>query len=120
MALADPQYVDYGSGSVTLPRVISGVNTSTYTSGDGTASLVLSSVYAKRTRRVARLDLNKITADPFIPAQNTKVSMSTYVVFDLPVAGYTATEAKTAFNGLSTLLVGNTDLNLIKLLGGES
>jgi hypothetical protein len=45
----------------------------------------------KRVRHVLRLDLSKITSDPFKPAENVKDGMSTYVDFDLPHAGNTAT-----------------------------
>jgi hypothetical protein len=120
MAFHDPLSIDVGAGAISLPRVISGANTSTYTNGDGTASVSAASTYAKRTRRVLRLDLNKITADPFIPAQNTKVSMSTYVVFDLPVAGYSPAVVASAYIGLNGLMAADSYKILTQLLGGES
>jgi hypothetical protein len=120
MAFTDPLTIDIGAGSVTLPRVSTGANTSTYTSADGTVSVRADSNYARRTRRVLRLDTNKVTSDPFIPSQNQKVSMSTYVVFDLPVAGYTNAQAMDAFEGFSALYSASSNLLIAKLLGGES
>jgi len=120
MAFSDPLSITLGGTAISLPRVISGANTSTYTSGDGTTSVVASSNYAKRTRRVLRLDTNKITTDPFIPAQNVKVSSSFYLVWDLPVAGYTAADALDQYVGLDGLASATSNKIIKQLLGGES
>jgi len=69
---------------------------------------------------VLRVDHSKITSDPFIPAQNTKVSMSNYIVFDLPPAGYTNADALAVYAGLKALYTASTDALISKLLGGES
>lgn len=120
MSFQDPLSIDIGGGMVDLPRVSTGQNTSTYTSADGTISVSASSNYAKRTRRVLRVDTNKVTPDPFVPAQNQKVSSSVYLVFDTPVAGYTNTQLLALFNGFRDLFEENTDDIITKLLGGES
>jgi hypothetical protein len=46
--------------------------------------------------------------------------MSNYLVFDLPVAGYTNAEAKAVYDGFKTLFTASTDAAIVKLLGGES
>jgi len=70
---------------------------------------------------VLRLDHSKVTPDPFIPAQNRKVSMSNYLVFDLPAdAGYTSAEALAVYVGFKTQFTATSDLLITKLLGGES
>lgn len=120
MALSDPQSVTISGTPISLPRVSSGDGESEYLSADGLVRLSLGNAYGKRTRRVLRLDHSKITADPFIPTQNSKVSMSNYMVFDLPPAGYTNADAKAVYDGFKALYIATSDLVITKLLGGES
>jgi hypothetical protein len=67
-----------------------------------------------------RLDHSKVTADPFIPSNNTKVSMSNYIVFDVPLAGYTNAEALAVYTGFKTQFTAASDALISKILGGES
>jgi len=120
MAFSDPQSVTISGSAISLPRVSSGQDESTYRSGDGLVDLVASSAYGNRTRRVLRLDHKKITADPFIPAQNREVSMSNYMVFDVPSVGYTNAEIKAVYVGFNSLYTASTHALIDKLLGGES
>jgi hypothetical protein len=46
--------------------------------------------------------------------------MSNYIVFDLPVAGYTNAEALAVYTGFKTAFTASSDLLITKLLGGES
>lgn len=121
MSLADPQSITISpNAAVSLPKVSSGVNQSTYRSGDSLLELVLSSAYGKRSRRTIRFNHSKITADPFIPATNVRVSTSCYVVFDVPPAGYTNTELLNIFAGFNALYTAAGSTPIAKLLGGES
>lgn len=120
MALTDPQSITISGSTIALPRTNTGNNSSDYQSDDGLVKLTLSHAYGRRTRRVLRVDHSKITADPFIPSNNSKVSMSNYMVFDLPVAGYTNTEALAIYTGLKTLFTATSDDVIKKLLGGQS
>jgi hypothetical protein len=120
VALTDPQSVTISSATSSLPRTNVGSNKSEYMSADGLIKLSAAHVYGRRTRRVLRLDHQKITADPFIPSQNAKVSMSNYIVFDTPVAGYTNAEALAVYVGFKTLITASSDALIVKLLGGES
>lgn len=120
MAFPDPQAITISGTAVDLPRTSVGTNQSTYQSADGLIVLGASHAYGRRTRRVIRIDHSKLTADPFIPANNTKVSMSNYMVFDLPPAGYTNAQALAVYAGLKTLLTASSDAIISKLLGGES
>jgi hypothetical protein len=97
-----------------------GDDASEYLSGDGLLKLSASHDYGKRTRRLLRIDASKLTADPFKPAENVKVSMAFYVVFDLPPAGYTAADALAVYQGHKTLFSASSDAMIVKLLGGES
>lgn len=121
MAFADPQSMTVvGSSATSLPRTASGVNSGAFQNSDGTQKLSVSHTYGKRTRRVVRVDLSKIAADPFVAGQNNTVSMSAYVVIDIPKQGYTVAEQTTAVAGLASYLTASTNAQLIKLLGGEN
>jgi len=48
------------------------------------------------------------------------VSMSNYMVFDVPVVGYTAAEALAVYTGFKTQFAASSDLLISKLLAGES
>lgn len=120
MAFTDPQSITISGVTTPLPRVSTGNGNSSYQSADGLITLAASSTYGRRTRRVLRVDHSKLTADPFIPAQNTKVSMSNYMVFDLPPAGYSNADALAVYVGFKTLFTATSDALISKLLGGES
>lgn len=121
MSFADPQSVTItGLGTVSLPRTSQDGDDSTYTSSDGLVELLTAHQQGKRTRRTIRINTSKMTADPFKPSENVKVSMSAYVVFDLPPAGYTATEAKAVWDGFAANLAATSGVNITKLLAGEN
>ncbi|DAD52191.1 coat protein [ssRNA phage Zoerhiza.4_10] len=120
MAFSDPQSITISAVTTPLPRVSTGKYEASYSSADGLITLSASHALGRRTRRVLRLDHSKLTADPFIPAQNTKVSMSNYMVFDVPVAGYTNAEALAVYAGFKTAFTATSDALITKLLGGES
>lgn len=120
MAFADPQSITISGTPISLPRTNVQNNKSEYQSADGLVLLSASSSYGRRTRRVLRVDHSKITADPFIPTQNSKVSMSTYMVFDIPPAGYSNADVKAVYDGFKALYTASTDGLIVKLLGGES
>ncbi len=120
MAFTDPQSITISGTAISLPRTSSGVNNGEYTSSDGAVKLTASHAYGRRTRRVLRVDHSKFSADPFIPAQNTKVSMSNYIVFDVPVVGYTNAEITAVYAGFKALFTATSDAAITKLLGGES
>jgi hypothetical protein len=120
MAFSDPQSITIAASTISLPRVSTGVGNSEYVSSDGLVHLNASSAYGRRTRRVLRVDHSKITADPFIPTVNQKVSMSNYMVFDLPPVGYTNAEAFEVYEGFLALFTASSDALITKLLGGES
>lgn len=120
LSFNDPQSITINAVANSLPRVSTGQNTSTYRNGDGSVQLVVSHSYAKRTRRTVRLDHSKIAADPLQPGTNRPYSMSSYLVIDTPVTGYTAAEIKQIVDGLTAYLTASTGANVTKVLGGES
>lgn len=120
MAFTDPQSVTIAGTAISLPRTNVGNNGSEYRSSDDLVKLSLNHAYGRRTRRVIRIDHSKLTSDPFIPSNNTKVSMSCYMVFDVPPAGYTNGQAKEVYVGFNTLVTASVHAAIDKLLGGES
>lgn len=120
MSFSDPQSITIGATTSSLPRTSSGAGLSEYRSSDGLIKLAANNAYGRRTRRVLRLDHSKITSDPFIPTQYSRVSMSNYIVFDMPVAGYTNAEALEVYTGFKSLFTASSDQLITKLLGGES
>lgn len=120
MSLTDPQSIKIGETTSSLPRVSTGNYESTYESADGLVTLKLSTQESTRKRQVMRVDLSKITADPFIPAQNVEVSMSCYMVIDRPLVGFTNADAEAVIKGFVENLSASTYANAKKLLAGES
>lgn len=121
MAFADPQSVKVdGTNTVSLPRVDTGSFASEYLSADGTIRLKLSTANGRRKRHVARIDLSKITTNPFDTSQNVEVGTSVYLVVDRPLAGFTNAELKKVVEGTVAFLSASTYSAVDKLLGSES
>lgn len=119
MSFTEPLSLNITGSAVSLPRV-EGPNDGDYRSADGLQEVIVSHTTGKRTRRLLRVNLSKVTSDPFKPAENVKVSMSYYIVFDLPPAGFTTAEQLTVFTGANALMTASTNLIITKLLGGEA
>lgn len=120
MSFADPQSVTIASVAHPLPRVSSGVNQGTFASNDGLVRLTASHSYGKRTRRTLRLEHSKVAPDPLIASQNVKFSMTTYIVTDTPVTGYTVAQQKEIVDALVAYLAASSGAKVTQLLGGEN
>lgn len=120
MSYTDPQSVTINAVANSLPRISNGVNSGTFQKDDGTVGLSVAHQYGKRTRRTIRLNFSKVAADPLISAQNIKYSMSTYLVVDTPVTGFTVAEAKQIVDALTLYLTAGSGSKVTQLLGGEN
>jgi hypothetical protein len=120
MAFADPQSVTINAVAVSLPRTGLALNQGTFQSNDGTLKLSASHAYGKRVRHNVRIDHSKISADVFQADTNIRQSMSTYLVVDVPLTGYTVTEAKAVVDGFIAKLTASSGQLVTQLLGGES
>jgi hypothetical protein len=120
MSFADPQSITINSIANSLPRIASGVNSGVFQKDDGNVRLSVSHSYGNRTRRTMRVDHRKIAADPLISAQNIQYSMSVYVVTDLPVTGYTVSEAQEVIDGFTAYLTASSGAKVTQWLGGEN
>lgn len=122
MAFADPQSIKISGVTTSLPRVSSGSYQSKYQSADGLTILTALTQLGKRVRQVVRLDRDKITADPFIPANNVEVGTSISVVIDRPASkvGFTDAEEAALIAGFIELLTKEESKIITKLLAAES
>lgn len=120
MALSDPQSVTINSVPISLPRVSTAGNGSTYMSNDSQTKLTVSHQYGKRNRHIVRLDTRKVAADPLVSAQNLEYSESVYIVIDSPRVGYTVAQTKFDVDGLIALLAASSGSLITKVLGGEN
>ncbi|DAD49991.1 TPA_asm: coat protein [ssRNA phage Gerhypos.1_36] len=119
MAYSDPQTVTIDSVANSLARTATGANTGAFTLNDGSIQLSVAHTYGKRTRRTARITHKKIVSDPLLPSTNVPVSMSFYVVADVPVQGYSVDEIQKIITGFTTWMTASSGANITKLLGGE-
>jgi hypothetical protein len=120
MSFTDPLSITISTVTTPLPRISVGDDESEYAAGDGLIHVQASHDYGKRTRRLLRVDASKLSPDPYKPSENVRVSMSNYIVFDLPPAGYTAAEALAVYTGFKTMFSASSDAMIVKLLGDES
>jgi hypothetical protein len=122
MAYTDPQSVTIGTtpGAVSLVRVNSGSETGKFSNYDAKTNLKVGSTYGRRIRREARIDFQKVTADPLVSSTNVLVGSSVYLVIDAPQSGFSAAEQKELAKALLTWLTASSDANLIKLIAGEN
>lgn len=120
MSFSDPQMLIVNGANVMLPRISAGQNSSTYLSSDGLMKFSVSHSYGKRTRRILRADQSKISADPFLPTQNVRLSQSFYCVSDTPPAGFSVDEQKYLALAFATFLSGNSGAGTVQWLGGEN
>lgn len=121
MALTDPLTLTISTVATSFPRVSTSGSSSSYKTSDGSRTFIASHQYgAKRVRTQVRLDAKKIAPDPLISAQNIVHTMSTYVVIDRGVTGYTPAELKVEFDALANFLLATSGSQLLKILGGES
>lgn len=119
MAFADPQSVTVNSVAQSLPRTGISANQGTFQKDDASYKLTVSQQYGKRTRRMIRLDNNKVAADPLISAQSIRYSAGVYLVVDTPQTGYTVAEAKLIIDGFLAYLTASSGAKITQLLGGE-
>jgi hypothetical protein len=118
--LADPQSITISGTAIPLPRTSSGPNSGLYTSADSAVQLSVSSAYGKRTRRAARINHSKISADVLIPTQNARSSASVTLVIDHPVNGYTNAELKAVVDGFLAVLTASSGAMVTSILGGQN
>jgi len=123
MSFSDPLSITIGADSYSLPKTSVGKDSAEYRVHDdaleGDIKVSASHQYGKRTRRVLRVDHSKYGS----VAGGTvavPVSMSCYLVFDLPTLGYPQADVRDIYDGFNTLTDASSGALITKLLGGES
>lgn len=87
--LTSPQSLTVNSVATDLHRTEQGKTSSIYQSVDGNIKLTVSHQVAKsRTRRMMRVDLRVVAADP-LSSVNTYQNAACYIVIDEPAFGFT-------------------------------
>jgi hypothetical protein len=121
MAFADPQSVTINAVAQSLPRVSSSENAGVFRKDDGAYKLSVAHAYnGKRVRHLIRLDQTKTAADVYQPAVNAISSMSTHLVVDVPLVGFTIVQQKYDVDGFLAALSASSGALITKFLGGES
>lgn len=119
--LADPQSVTINGSAVSLPRVGNTANGGVYQASTGLVRLNLAHTPGRsRTRRAFKLTQDAYSADPLVPAQNLRASMSVWLGVDVPSYGFTTADQGYLIAALLANLQANTSANIGKFLGGES
>lgn len=116
----DPQSVTINAVANSLPRTETDGQSASYTKDDGTLVLKVSHQETKngRLRHAAKLDQNKIAADPFVAGNSRLAGASITVVIDEPNGGqFTNAEILLLAKGMRDWI---TDANLTKVIAGES
>lgn len=102
--LSDPLSITINTVASDLNLTQPGENRSVYTSDDGLMKLTISHAESgKKTRRLCRLDVRTVAADP-LTAVNAYKDFSTYMVIEEPDFGFTTTEMDNIIQGLFSLL----------------
>lgn len=114
---ADPQSVTVATVAKSLPRVGTSLNSSKYQGADREYTFGITQTTGRRDNTRVRLDRSKIITDPLASDRNVPISMSTYLVVDTPVTGFTATEVIDQIIALADWL--KVAGNAAKLVGKE-
>lgn len=113
----DPQSVTIDATPHSMPRVSSDGASSLYSEADETLKMRISHQDSKgRTRRMVRLDLRSIAADPLTSVNEYK-TLGVYLVIDEPEYGFTDAQIDDVVQGFCTWL---STANVTKVCGGES
>lgn len=114
--LNDSQIITVDSTPYTHDKVSPGENRSIYKTADGTRKITVShQESSNRARRLARIDVTKVAADP-ISAVNVSKTLGFYVVIDEPDFGFSATEIANEIAGFQAWL---TSAMVADILSGQ-
>jgi hypothetical protein len=120
MSFSDPLKPKFDNSAETeTPRVAVGDLQSRYLSEDGLKEVVVSTQETNKSRKrhSFRMNLSKMTTDPYDTTQNILVGCSSYLVVDRPISGFSNEEVRKLCEGLKAIL---TEANLKKLIASES
>jgi len=118
--LVDPQVITLSEAALTLPRTAVTSDGAKYSSPDTTLKASVRHTYGRRNRHSVQLTFDKVAADPLLSSANRRLSMSTWILVDVPPEGFTIAEQVALVKALTTWLTANSMANTSKVVGGES
>jgi hypothetical protein len=114
--LTDPQSITYDTVAEDYIRIFSEGKSSTYRTADGTKEFIVSHQESgKRTRRMVRINLTEIAADP-LTAENAYQKAGAYLVIDEPAFGFDDTDLD---NLVDALIGWLTTANIAEVLASQ-
>lgn len=120
MAFADPLILDIVGDDNLEFNVVERKPTGTiFRTENGQYDFQVSHQYAKRTRRLARLDYNTISADPYHPEVNSPYSMSAQLIVDVPNFGLEVPTQLIVVKALLANMSASTYSLTTKMLEGQ-
>lgn len=120
MALPDPiPTLTVDAITYDFARTSFGDAQSIYRTANGLDVLTIAKTEKARSRFSVRFDRSKIAADPFDDNRNVPLSMSSYLVMDVPPTGFTAAEIQDHTELLTAFLVAGTPDYVLRVIQGE-
>jgi len=116
---ADPTTITVNAIAKSLNRTSSGNDSSAYSTGDRAYRLTFAHSYGRRTRRLAKMIHDTLTANPLVSGSFVNSTVSVHLVVDSP-PGYDTTLLKQDVDGYLAWLTASSGANVAKLLAGES
>lgn len=114
---ADPQSVTVAGTPHSLPRVSSSGTSAVYQKSDENWKLSISHQKQNgKIRTVARIDQRAVVADPLTAVNDFEI-LTTYIVIERPIVGFSSTNVNDQIAGFKTWL---DSTNVGKLFGQES
>lgn len=116
--LADPQTITVNAVAKSVSRTAQEGRKGTFENASEGLTFTVSHIVGARSRRTVRLDVSKISSDPFVPSNNKQHTMAAYFVLNTPAVGYTTADITNYAQALITWL--SVAANRDKVINGES
>lgn len=116
---ADPFTITVNAIAKSLGRTGTGIDTAAYSTSDRAYRVTIAHTYGRRTRRMAKMVHDTLTANPLVSGQNINQTVSVHLVIDSP-PGYDTTLLKQDVDGYLAWLSASSGAAVTKLLSGES
>lgn len=116
---ATPLSVTVSGSAKSLERTGSDLNSSNYSTADGSYRVTTSHSLGRRYRHLIKLGHSSLVANPLISGQNISQDVSVHLVIDTP-PGYDTSAMKADVDGFLAFLSATSGAVVTKLLGNET
>lgn len=117
---ADPLVITVNAIAKSLTRTgYPAPDSTAYSTADRAYRFTVAHSYGRRTRRMAKLVHDTLTANPLVSGSFVNSTVSIHTVVDAP-PGYDVTLLKQDVDGYFAMMTASSGANIAKLLGGES